>query len=190
MTTPSSKSPLETLTTDEWDALIISIVKRYFALTRFNSAIDVDDLKQEAWHALMRACQNHDPDKAAKSGVKFSTYAYAYIDGQLRRYVSTHCRLTNYVKTDAEECGVDFRELPSSDDGVDIEDKLADAELAGKIFKLAEGEKHYDILIQHFVNGKTYRQIAAELGVTHALIGQRIHAMLEKVQEQLSDDND
>jgi hypothetical protein len=52
-----------------------------------------------------------------------------------------------------------------------------------------EGEKHYAILIQHFVNGKTYRQIAAELGVTHALIGQRIHAMLEKIQEQLGDDN-
>lgn len=185
MTTPSSKSPLETLTTDEWDALIISIVKRYFALTRFNSAIDVDDLKQEAWHALMRACQNHDPNKAAKSGVKFSTYAYAYIDGQLRRYVSTHCRLTDYCKTDSE----DFMGFPAVEDGVDLEDKLADAELAGKIFKLAKGEKHYDILIQHFVNGKTYRQIAAELGVTHALIGQRIHAMLEKIQEQLSDDN-
>jgi RNA polymerase sigma factor (sigma-70 family) len=185
-------TPLETLTTAEWDALIISIVKRYFGLTRFNSAIDIDDLKQEAWHALMRACQNHDPDKAAKSGVKFSTYAYAYIDGQLRRYVSTHCKVSSYMKTGGEkedaEHWVDLEAMLDPVDGPSLEASMADAELTSKIFKLAANEKHYDILMKHFVHNKTYRQIGKELGVSHALIGQRIHAMLEKIQEQLGDD--
>lgn len=186
MTTPSNKNPLETLSIDEWDALIISIVKRYFALSRFNTVIDIDDLKQEAWHALMRASKNHDPEKAAAANVKFSTYAYAYIDGQLRRYVSNHCDL--YSRTKFGSPDFDLEDTLEETEFC-TDDKMAKDELCSKLFKLAENEKHYKILIRHFVDGKTYRQIGEELGVTHALIGQRIHAMLANIQEQLGDDN-
>jgi len=176
----TQNNPLETLTVDEWDSLIFSIVKRYFAITRKNPSVDVDDLKQEAWHALMRACNNHDPEKAAKSGVKFSTYAYAYIDGQLRRYVSNACKVP---------ANVDIDNISVIDDTYDLEDEIQRDELACKIFELAKDEKHAELLVEHFVKGKTYRQIARELGVSHNLINLRIHAVLKKVQEELYDDN-
>jgi len=176
----TTQNPLETLTVDEWDALIISIVKRYFSIARRSSGIDIDDLKQEAWHALMRACKNHDPEKAAKSGVKFSTYAYAYIDGQLRRYVS------NSYKNPAS---VDIDNVTIEDEDYDLEGDFVKDELAAKIFELADGAKHSELLVEHFVKGKTYRQIASELGVSHNLIHLRIHSVLKKVQEDLYDDN-
>jgi RNA polymerase sigma factor (sigma-70 family) len=177
MTTPN---PLTSLTVDEWDALIISIVKRYFSIARRNSNVDVDDLKQEAWHALMRACKNHDPEKAAKSGVKFSTYAYAYIDGQLRRYISNSFKAPTNIDIDS---------IVIEDEDYCLEDDAIKDELASRIFTLAEGVKNAELLVEHFVHGKTYRQIAKELGVSHNLIYLRIHAVLNKIQEELYDDN-
>lgn len=176
----TTQNPIESLTVDEWDALIISIVKRYFAAARRNPTIEVDDLKQEAWHALMRACRNHDPEKAAKSGVKFSTYAYAYIEGQLRRYVANVCKIPGMM---------DIDNVHMVDDSFDMEEEVVKEEMAHKIFELASGHKHADLLVEHFIYGKTYRQIARELGVSHNLINLRIHSVLKQVQNELYDDN-
>ena len=192
MTTPSSKNLIETLSIDEWDRIVLSIVKRYFALSHVNHMIDIEDLKQEAWHALMRACKNHDPEKAAVTNVKFSTYAYAYIDGQIRRYIVVHCDLNSRTKHGSPQFDQDdlFDQIvadPNND--LCTDDELAKEELGSKLFELAKDEKHYSILVRHFVDGKTYREIGKELGVTHALIGQRIHAMLANIQEKLDDNN-
>jgi len=187
MTTQSNKSPLEALSVDQWDALIISIVKRYYASAHKNHIIDIDDLKQEAWTALMRACKNYDPEKAAISNVKFSTYAYAYIEGQLLRYMSNAFKAPSSM--DITDMPVKYESQLVDQTTVDTEEKRMWSDFALTIFDMAKHEKHYNILTDHFVHGKTYREIAKELGVTHALIGQRIHAMLERAQEELSDDN-
>lgn len=61
----------------EYENLVWSIVSKY------GGYFDKDDLYQVGMIALMNACQNFDDSK----GVKFSTYAYKYIFGEVYKYV-------------------------------------------------------------------------------------------------------
>lgn len=61
----------------EYENLVWSIVSKY------GSYFDKEDLYQVGMIGLMNAYQNFDPMK----GVKFSTYAYQYIFGEVHKYV-------------------------------------------------------------------------------------------------------
>ena len=64
----------------ENDRLIYSIIKNY------KNYCDVEDLKQVAVIGLINANKNYNPS----FGVKFSTYAYKYILGEIRKYAKDY----------------------------------------------------------------------------------------------------
>jgi len=65
----------EIINQNEW--LIYSFIKDY------KNYVDVDDLKQVAAIGIIKAYKNYDNTK----GVKFSSYAYKYIAGELKKFL-------------------------------------------------------------------------------------------------------
>lgn len=177
---PTTTNPLDTLSFEEWDALIISIMRRFIPLCYSNAVVDPDDLKQEAWTALLRAVKNFDPDKAARTGVKFSTYAYVYVNGQL-------CRFIKRAFERPDHCDIDNRHIGAED--ICPDEQAEKDELVIKIFDFAQDKPHAYLIEEHFVKGKSYRTIASEMGVSHALIHLRLQSLLHSIGEELDDNN-
>jgi hypothetical protein len=49
-------NPLDSIPQNEWDAIIISILKPFLPLCARDTLITPEDLQQEAWIGLLRAC--------------------------------------------------------------------------------------------------------------------------------------
>jgi RNA polymerase sigma factor (sigma-70 family) len=169
---------LEKLPEEEWNALIFSIVKKFIPLCKRDVLIDVEDLKQEAWIALLKACENYDPNKA--KNIKFSSFAWIYINGHLCRFVTN--RLNN-------KPGIEDVELvPVSDNGK-IEQEIISDDLIQTIFDVLSDQEHVSHLYDHFILKKSFREIAEEQNVSHNLIHLRIKKMVEILGIRLKNEN-
>jgi transcriptional regulator of aromatic amino acid metabolism len=51
------------------------------------------------------------------------------------------------------------------------------------------GEEHADLLEEHFVHNKSFRQLAKERGVSHEAIANRVHKLLDLLQTRLNHEN-
>jgi len=166
--------PLEELSQEQWDALILSIIKPYFSICYARRTLSIDDLKQEAWIGLLNACKNYNPEKG-----KFVTYAYFYIKGMVVRFIN---KQTQIKFADTEDdlislCG-------------EYEDSSAERkDLMDIVTKKVSDQKHQDLLEEYFVNQKTCRQIAKERGVSHQLINNRIKKLLNVLERRLINEN-
>jgi len=169
-------NPLDILHQNEWDALIISILKPFFAVCSQDTLITPDDLQQEAWIGLLKASERYDPTKA-----KFTTFAYLYIRGHIMRYIGRKLE-DKPEQIDAEPEDIDTRFYL-------IDDKSEKEDMMYAIIKRVHKEPHVDILIEHFIRGKSFRKIAKERGVTHAAIALRVNKLLDILEVRLQNEN-
>jgi len=172
----SNDNPLNVIPQNEWDAIILSIVKPFLPLCARDQLIRVDDLQQEAWLGLLSAARKYDPNRA-----KFVTFAYTYIRGYIMRYITKATRhKPNQVDEDAAV--LDDREF--RDDCAENNDTIE------TIFDLLSDQDHVDLLREHFVRDKSFRQIAREDGtVSHVTVANRVNRLLDVLQMRLSHEN-
>ena len=82
------------LTKQERDKMILDNIGLVYKISgkykKLNSNIDLDDLNQEGYVALIKAVDNFDTNK----DIKFSTFAYTYIDYYIRNFISKQSALT------------------------------------------------------------------------------------------------
>lgn len=172
-------SPIDILPNNEWDALIISILKPMYCLCSKDQLVTPEDLQQEAWIGLLRAAERYDPGKA-----KFTTFAYSYIRGHVMRYIAKRT-INKPVQVDIDDD--DNKESIYSASYVDTKPEKND--LIRMILDKVSGEKHIDLLVEHFVYDKSYRKIAKERGVSHETIAIRINKLLDILEMRLNHEN-
>lgn len=170
-----NNNPLEELKQNEWDALIISILKPFFSLCKKDVLVSPEDLQQEAWIGLLAACERYDARKA-----KFVTYAYHYIRGHVMRYIAKKTK-NKPVQIDEDPILVDERQYE--------ENNSEQRDLMETVIANISDQEHADLLIEHFVKEKSFRQIAKERGVSHEAIATRIHKLLDLLEIRLSHEN-
>jgi len=167
----TNDNPLDSIPKNEWDRLIISIVKPFYPLCRKDSTLSPEDLQQEAWIALLKACERYDPNKA-----KITTFAYHYIRGSVMGYIAKH---TKNKLDQSDEDPADLEHKTYTDESVETTD------LMRTMLEMVEHEEHADLLREHFINNKSFRQIAKARGVSHETIANRIHKLLDMLQIRL-----
>jgi RNA polymerase sigma factor (sigma-70 family) len=170
---------LDDLPTAEWDKLIGSILKRFSKLCRQDALLNMEDLQQEAWLALLDATQQYNPRNP--QGAKFSTFAYQHIRFHLCRYVTAKLHNKPY-QTDADPVTL-LKETAYSDTTAE------DRDLVDIMFQSIEGEPHVDILREHYIKGKSCRQIAKEQGISHETASSRVKKLLELMSKRLNSNN-
>lgn len=170
-----NNNPIDSIPQNEWDAIILSIIKPLLPLCSRDTLITVEDLQQEAWIGLLLACDRYDANRA-----KFTTFAYCYIRGHVLRYIT---KVTRHkpVQVDEDATVLDDREY---------EDTTAEyKDFIQTIFDLLGDQEHIELLKEHFVHGKSFRQIAKDSGVTHVAVANRVNKMLDLLEKRLNHEN-
>lgn len=170
-----TNNPLDDLPTNEWDALIISIIKPFFSLCRRDPSISYEDLQQEAWIGLLTASERYDPTKA-----KFTTFAYHYIRGRVMTYITSRTKNKSYQLT---EDPLDMDLQSCVDTNIEADDIMR------TILETVSDQKHTDLLHEHFVQDKSFRQIARERGVSHEIISNRVNKLISVLQKRMWNEN-
>lgn len=166
---------LDSIPENEWDAIILSIIKPFLPLCTRDTLITLEDLQQEAWIGLLAASERYDAKRA-----KFTTFAYSYIRGYVMQYITKATR-NKLVQIDEDAAVLDDREY---------EDSTAEKnDLIDTIFGLVSDQKHIDLLEEHFVKHKSFRQIAKEIGVSHVAVANRVNKILDVLEYRLNSEN-
>ena len=176
----TKNSPLNCIPKNEWDALIFSILKPFFKICLRDTLITREDLQQEAWISLLIACERYDSRKG-----KFTTFAYSYIRGRVMRYISKitlnkpqQHNMDGDVVYDATSTEQIYNDLT-----VERQDFMA------TVFDLVADQKHTELLHEHFVRGKSFRQIARETGTSHVSVANRVNKLLDTLETRLTNEN-
>lgn len=170
-----NNNPLNDLPQNEWDALINSILKPFYSLCKKDALLTPEDLQQEAWLGLLAACENYDPQKG-----KFITFGYTYIRGHVMRFVAQK------TMTKPSQLEITEENIDSSfyhEDTAEREDIMKT--IMGKI----SDQEHAFLLEEHFVRGKSLRQIARERNVSHEAISSRVRKLLDILELRLNNAN-
>jgi len=171
----TKNNPLDSLPQNEWDAFILSILKPFFFACSKDALVSPEDLQQEAWIGLLAAAKRYDHTRA-----KFVTYAHHYIRGHVMRYIAKR------TKNKPTQVVGDPTEL---DERQHIESVAETRDLMSIILDSVSDQKHADLLVQHFVHGKSFRSLAKEYGVSHEIIATRTHKLLDLLQIRLNHEN-
>lgn len=163
------------LTIDDCARLINSVVKMYMKYLTSTSPLDRNDLRQEAWTALMAAGLKYDPSR----GVKASTHACLHIHFGIKDLLNDNnvpaISIENFTP-----------QLLATEDSryYDIEMKnLLDFALS----ELSLDERY--LLNCRFIKGMTYRQIGQQEGKCHEQVRKNIKAALRKARRQVTNED-
>lgn len=168
-------NPLDHLEKNDWDAIIVSILKPFYSLCKKDVLVTPEDLQQEAWIALLAACDRYDPLKG-----KLVTFAYHYIRGHVMRYIAK--RTTN-KPTQIEEDPVLLDPREYHDNSLERQDMM------DTILDKVSDQDHANLITEHFVLNKSLRQIAREQGVSHEAVSNRLHKILDVLEIRLKHEN-
>lgn len=169
------ENPIECIPPNEWDAIILSILKPLFSLCSRDTLITPEDLQQEAWISLLIACERYDSTKAS-----FVTFAWHYIRGRVMRYIA---KVTRHKPNQIDEDAAVLDERTFKETGVEQQDFMT------TVFGLVSDQKYIELLHEHFINGKSFRQIARETGISHVSVANRVNKLLDTLGTRLSHEN-
>jgi len=180
----------------QWDPLIKRAIGHYIGQARM-AGLTRDDLYQEGWIGLNRAQETHDPVK----GKSLASWAYVYIYGYMShavrmwgtrrgtRPIPTHISAleSNLPGGGTGRLDGDWVPVASpSDTELDYENREF---LAWLLSSWADAnEKDREACALYFLEGKNYREIGEEMGVTHQMAHLRVKrarkVMEEKAREE------
>jgi RNA polymerase sigma factor (sigma-70 family) len=145
------------------------------------SIVSKNDLSQQAWTAMLKADQNYNPEKAALTGAKYSTYAYAFVTWELKKFIQRAVKHT--VKFESTEC-LDAYPSRHHDDfaAIDRHDSLEFA-----LNSLSEEKRRY--VKSHYLDGMSYRAMQAAEGVPRTAIRRDVIEALSSMKANLRADN-
>ncbi len=154
---------------DRYLPLIIKTAKKYCQEN------EVEDAVQEATFALYSAVKNYNPEKAS-----FSAFANVCI----KRSVVSRLRKNNSAKTIPEELilPIDEAKLPYHDSPESILIEQEDYNNLTNNIRLELSTMEYNVL-QQFLEGKTYNDIAKHLDITEKAVGNALARIRKKIQK-------
>lgn len=163
---------LESVPYSDWKKIIYKATKK-FLLTRPGEDIllSKEDIEQEAWFALLRACNNFDP----KNGAKFTTYAWCYIYLMVSKYVNK-CK-ANKIKRDIFLNSVFNKPICVDNDQLDKEDFI-------KHIATSINSDDAEMLEMYFVLDMPLREIADKTNLSIQGVSNRINKSLKFLREK------
>ena len=153
---------------DRYLPIIIGIAKQYCPEN------EVEDAVQEATFALYSAVKNYDSQKST-----FSTFAGVCI----KRAVISHLRKNNAQKAIPEELilSIDGADIPTAATPESIFIEKEDFDTLAANIKLELSNLEYSVL-QHFLEGKSYSEIALLLGITEKAVDNALARIRKKIK--------
>lgn len=134
---------------------------------------DFEDLVQEGFVGLEKACNSFDESKS-----KFSTYAHIKIKEQINRFNNNNNLVRISRRKKPEVHYSEFIEESAEEIDLDLKIDLSDA--------MNALEPEYSMLITlHFFEGMNKREIAQETGMSYGVVKNRIRKALETMKEYL-----
>lgn len=153
---------------DRYLPLIIKTAKKYCP------ANEVEDAVQEATFALYSAVKSYDPQKSA-----FSTLAAVCI----KRSVISHLRKNNLQRVIPEELLLPIEEsdIPMENTPESIFIEKESYETLTDSIRLELSNMEYSVL-QQFLEGKTYCEIAKKMGITEKAVDNALARIRKKIR--------
>ncbi|MDL2232251.1 sigma-70 family RNA polymerase sigma factor [Ruminococcaceae bacterium OttesenSCG-928-L11] len=178
-----------------WDNtrwLIHKLMSRYFPLCP-RYGLEVQDLKQEEYLAMMKAVEAFDPDR----GLKFNSYLHFSVQAAVHGAFGHRSGKASTVRL------VSINELVAGSDDFTIGDTLEDETASAEMENVVEGAYHKqfvscleecmkgmlpryaDVIRARYLEGKTIKQLADEMGVTAERVRQIEGKALRKLRHPL-----
>lgn len=157
-------------------------LKKHLLDTRF---MDFDDLVQLAYIGIFDAIKSYEDDK----GANFATYAWACVQNRINRDAFRQKAVNSYMafgdfSLDSavnEDGETTILELTGADD-IEIQDtefKDIQVKLLNRLSK-----EDRDILVMHNVEGRTYKEIASKLNISHQAVIQKVNYVIGQLKVQ------
>lgn len=198
MTNPKSAGePCRTPTFEQWDPLVLHVLKRMNVGPRHSSYVDNDDLIQEGRIALLNAIKLFKPSL----GVQFKTYAYTAIIRAMKYHlvrsgttVSVSCNRfkfknehLKYLDEKAHHCSfLGNREpcIPSPASGYfDMVDRRDDLLAIRKKLR-NKNSRDKKILAMH-MRGYSFDAIGRAMGCSRQRVNKLYHNLIKATREEL-----
>ncbi len=162
--------------------LVLTLVQRCFKGIAEDGRMEYQDLIGEGLLAVAECIKRYKPRPNGKA-VKFSTFAFFRIVGQLRDAVKKQDRFSVRNQLVAAE-SIDLQVQHHSELDVDISNRT----LFLKVIRLIETRLRPDlatILVRSYLEELTDKEIALELGITRARVDELRTEALSKVRSQM-----
>jgi len=148
------------------------------AWARAGQACDHEDLAQEIWRAIVVDISRYDPDRGPFS---------RWVGGTARHVLGEQKRSYHPLRHLADETE---RELPGREPdpaaSYDLNHSQQRIESAIERLRPQVSEANFRIVHDHWVEGKSFKQIALSLGLTAKQVRDRHHRMLGKLGKLLT----
>ena len=163
---------------------------RYILFHRFSIKPEYnnyEDLFNIGLHALYKARQSFDPEKSA-----WSTWAYKVIWGNIADTIRTKGRPYRYEKTTSpmnegdngfQGFRPEYRAIAEQQLCYNTSTELEDSNDQFTVENLPVSATIKRMIKQHFVEGKTYRELGPIYGVSHEAVRKRVVAALDKLRD-------
>lgn len=164
-----------------------ALIRRFIPTVRYLTAglsttvLAQDDLMQEAMLTLLGCTESYRPEKKAA----FRTYASVCIKNRLRSLL----RAAGAGKNAQPGDQIPFEEIDAAAIGTDPEDLLIEEESASRLLRLIRTEssaKEREVL-RLFLNGNSYAEIAAALGISEKSVGNALQRVRAKIRKSRTD---
>lgn len=158
----------------QWQGLVYNIVNRFRENTfKYKTQIDWDEMVQVGMIALWKCTQSYDESKGS-----FKNYAITAIKNAIvRQYTRFDKLIEQHNSLEEYNDSYDFNEL-------DIDISLVSNKVKQIISKLNIRDKSKQILLLR-LEGKSYGEIAKELGITYQAVAYVIENHLDKIRYRL-----
>ena len=163
----------------KYKPLVIKIARRYFLLSG-----NIDDLVQEGTIGLYKAIKSFDASKDAS----FKTFATLCIKRQLQSLIRKEHSLKNSVFYDIldSELLENLNLATNAENPEMVAISNQNMEYINSQIKLLLSKFEYEIL-QKYLSGKSYNQIAEEAGVSKKSVDNALHRLRSKLSHLLDD---
>ena len=162
------------------DSALACILTRYKPLLKsavykhYNDSFDYDDMYQEATLGLVKAIKHYDSTKGV-----FSAFAKLCVESELLSYIRSLQKKSNIPANNLVELK-DELHMPLSDPQ-EIYIKREEVDNIKAKIKDSLSDFEYSI-IHHYILGKSYEEIADELGVTVKSVDNAIQRIRRKLK--------
>lgn len=168
---------------EQYKGLVRKIAHRLSS--KFYSA---EDLYTPGVEGLLAAHERFDPDR----GLKFITFAYPYIKGNMQHYIRDHgsfVRSSHGIRSCSFSlfCELDHDLLDISEFGLQDGTWFTELQLDVLMKDLSSVEKA--VLKKLYIEEKTQRIIARELGYCETMIGKYKNRALKKLKKVIEDEH-
>jgi len=153
--------------------MVYALVRKYSRHGR-EKGLNVDDLVSEGMLALVEARRHFD----VLRGTKFSTYAYVWIEGLMKAFVTRHHPWYGLPEDQDGRLVVEPESRPEPS-----MENSENSEIVSRLLYCLP-PRYQDVLCRHFGIGhtpKSLAEVAAELGLTR----ERVHLIIAKAMKRL-----